>query len=223
ARLLREALELWRGPAFEEFAEPFARLEGRRLEGLRLAATEDRIDADLALGRHHELVGELEALIGENPHRERLRAQLMLSLYRSGRQADALEAYRTARAALDEVGIEPGPALRQLEKQILTQDPTLDPPRGRLLAGAAGDPVPLPAPLVPSSPFAFVGRDQELATLRALLEHAEAGQGALVLLSGEAGAGKTRLVREFAHEAAAAGVLTLYGSSDAAVSTPYEP
>ena len=219
--LLREALALWRGPPLAEFGEePFARVEAGRLEELRLAALEERIEADLALGRHAELVGELEVLIAEHPQRERLRGQLMLALYRSGRQADALEAYRDARAALDELGLEPGAALRQLEQQILTQDAALELARERLLAGER---VALPGPLVPAPPFPFVGRAGELATLRALLERAEGGEGGLVLLAGEAGGGKTRLVRELAHEAAARGVLVLYGASDAAVSTPYQP
>ena len=135
--LLGEALALWRGPPLGEFgAEPFARAEAGRLGAMRLAALEDRIDADLALGRHGELVVELETLIGDHPHRERLRSQLMVALYRSGRQAEALEAYRDARAALDEVGIEPSPTLRLIEKQILTQDVALEPRRERLLASA---------------------------------------------------------------------------------------
>src|SRR5262249_13546496 len=119
ARLLREALGLWRGPALAEFEEPFARVEGGRLEDLRLAALEERIEAELALGLHAELVGELETLVAEHPHRERLRVQLMLALYRCGRQADALAAFRDARAALDELGLEPSATLRELEKQIL--------------------------------------------------------------------------------------------------------
>ena len=222
--LLREALGLWRGPPLAEFGEePFARVEAGRLQDLRLAALEERIEADLALGRHAELVGELEVLIAEHPQRERLRGQLMLALYRSGRQAEALEAYREARAALDELGIEPGAALRQLEKQILTQDAALELPRERVLVGGLGQPVALPGALVPTPPFPFVGRSSELATLRTLLERAEGGEGGLVLLAGEAGGGKTRLVRELAHEAAARGVLVLYGASDAAVSVPYQP
>src|SRR5712692_7579357 len=121
--VLREALELWRGPALAEFAfEPFAQAEIGRLEDLHLSALEERIEADLALGRHADLIGELEALVTDNPHRERLRGQLMLALYRSGRQAEALEAYRQGRQALDELGIEPSTALRQLEKAILTQN-----------------------------------------------------------------------------------------------------
>src|SRR4051812_37390994 len=132
ARLLHEALALWRGPALAEFAfDPFAQAEIGRLEDLRLAAVEERVEADLALGRHADLIGELEALIGENPHRERLRGQLMLALYRSGRQAEALEAYKHSRQALvEELGIEPSTTLQRLEKQILTQDNQLDaPPR----------------------------------------------------------------------------------------------
>jgi predicted ATPase/DNA-binding SARP family transcriptional activator len=125
--ILHDALVLWRGPALAEFAsEPFAQAEIGRLEDLRLVAVEERIEADLALGHHAELIGELEAVIAENPHRERLRGQLMLALYRSGRQAEALAAYQHARGALvDELGVEPSEQLRQLEKQILNQDPTL--------------------------------------------------------------------------------------------------
>jgi DNA-binding SARP family transcriptional activator len=129
ARLLRNALALWRGPALADVSdETFARAEIVRLEELRLVALEGRIDADLALGRDTELVAELEALIREHPLRERLRAQLMLALYRSGRQAEALEVYRqTRRHLVDELGIDPSPALQQLEQAILHQDPELSP------------------------------------------------------------------------------------------------
>ena len=125
--VLREALALWRGPPLSDFAyEPFAQPEIARLEEARLAALEDRIDADLASGEHARLVGELEALVREHPLRERLRGQLMLALYRSGRQADALDAYRDARGwLLDELGLEPGHELRELERAILAQDPAL--------------------------------------------------------------------------------------------------
>src|SRR5262249_61917395 len=94
SRLLREALDLWRGPAFAEFEEPFAQAEGGRLDDLRLAALEERVAADLALGRPAERGGELEALVAEQPHRERLRAQLMLSLHRCGRQPEAPAGFR---------------------------------------------------------------------------------------------------------------------------------
>jgi YVTN family beta-propeller protein len=131
ARLLRDALALWRGPAFGELAyEAALQADVARLEELRLVAVEDRIDADLALGRHAKLVAELEALVVQHPLRERLRGQLMLALYRSGRQADALGAYADARRHLvDELGIEPGPALRELERAVLEQDRALDLPR----------------------------------------------------------------------------------------------
>jgi DNA-binding SARP family transcriptional activator len=216
---LRRALALWRGPPLAEFGDqPFARVEAARLEELRLAALEKRIEADLALGLHTDLVAEVERLVAENPHRERLHGHLMLALYRSGRQAEAMAAYRRMREALDEVGIEPGAAIRQLERQILTQDSALD-PAPQLLTGD----VVLPGPLRPVSPFPFVGRAAELATLRGLLERAEAGAGGMVLLEGEAGAGKTRLVRELANEAAGRGVLVCYGMSDAVVVTPYQP
>ena len=127
ARLLREALALWRGPALADLAhEPFAQAEIRRLEQLRLVALERRLDADLALGGSAELVPELEALVRESPFREPPRAQLMLALYRSGRQADALEVYRETRALLvEQLGVEPGSALQELEQAILRQDPGL--------------------------------------------------------------------------------------------------
>jgi DNA-binding SARP family transcriptional activator len=130
ATAFREALQLWRGPALVDFAyEPFAQAPILRLDELRLTALEDRIEADLALGRHAELVAELEALVAEHPLRERIRGQIMLALYRSGRQAEALEVYREARRALvDELGIEPSQALQDLEQAILRQDPALDPP-----------------------------------------------------------------------------------------------
>lgn len=128
AELLRDALALWRGPALADLAsEPAVAAAAARLDEERAAALEDRIDADLRLGRHAELVGELEAIVADSPLRERPRAQLMLALYRCGRQADALAAYRDARRTLvDEVGIEPGAALRELERHVLAQDPALD-------------------------------------------------------------------------------------------------
>jgi DNA-binding SARP family transcriptional activator len=130
AERFRSALELWRGPALDDLAyEAFARADIERLEELRLQTLEDRIDAELALGRHGALVPELRELVDEHPLRERLRAQLMAALYRCGRQAHALEAYRDGRRVLhDELGIEPGPALRELEQAILRQDPALGAP-----------------------------------------------------------------------------------------------
>jgi DNA-binding SARP family transcriptional activator len=130
AAQLREALGLWRGAALADAAdEPFARGEAARLEDLRLAVLEDRIAADVQLGRHAECVGELERLVAEEPLRERLHGQLMLALYRSGRQADALGAYwRARRVLVDELGLEPGPELQAVERSILAHDPALEPP-----------------------------------------------------------------------------------------------
>ncbi len=130
AAVLREALGLWHGPALADFdEESFARLEAPRLNELRTAAQEDRIDAELELGRHAALVGELETLVATHPLRERLRGQLMLALYRCGRQAEALEVYRAARLALaDELGLDPSPALQDLERKVLRQDSELAAP-----------------------------------------------------------------------------------------------
>jgi len=128
SRLLGDALAIWRGPPLTEFAyDSFARDEIRRLEELRLRVVEERIDADLELGRGRELVGELEALVGEWPLRERLRGQLMLALYRAGRQAEALAAYHeTRRALVDQLGIEPSPTLQKLYRSMLRQEPVLE-------------------------------------------------------------------------------------------------
>jgi DNA-binding SARP family transcriptional activator len=127
AERLERALGLWRGPAFTEFvAEPFARRAADWLDEARLDAVELRVEADLALGRHAQLVPELDELVASAPYRERLRGQLMLALYRSGRQADALALYRRTRDTfVDELGIEPGPELQELEQAILRQDETL--------------------------------------------------------------------------------------------------
>ena len=134
AEKFRDALALWRGPPFADLAfEPFAQLEIDRLEDLRLAARQDLIDAELEHGRHADLLAELETLIEDRPFDERLRAQLMVALYRAGRQTEALEAYQTTRRLLvDELGIEPGLPLRELEQAILSQDPALAAPKPAL-------------------------------------------------------------------------------------------
>ena len=131
ARLLRDALGLWRGPPLADLRnEAYAQSEIRRLEEVRLTALERRVDADLALGRHARLIPELEALVHEHPYREHLRAALMRALYAAGRQAEALAAYRDARQTLvEELGIEPSPALQELEQAVLRQDPALAPER----------------------------------------------------------------------------------------------
>ncbi|MDQ3875521.1 MAG: tetratricopeptide repeat protein, partial [Actinomycetota bacterium] len=187
ARLLREALGLWRGTPLADLRyESFARNEIDRLEELRLTALEDRIEADLSLGREVELVGELEGLIREHPLRERFRQQLMVALYRCGRQAEALAAYRDARRTLVEtLGIEPGTELQELERGILNQDPRLASPRAQAKASH-----PLPVPATP-----LVGRDAELDTVVRTLRRPDVR---LVTLTGPPGTGKTRLALEAA-------------------------
>ena len=143
----RAALALWRGPALSEFAYArFAQGEVARLEERRLTVTEERIEAELALGRHADLVAELDVLASANPLRERLQAQRLLALYRAGRQADALARYRDLRSLLrDAHGLEPGTALRDLERAILLHDPALDPPAPRTAEPVRAMPEPEPA------------------------------------------------------------------------------
>jgi DNA-binding SARP family transcriptional activator len=197
---LDSALSLWRGPPLVDLSyESFAQAEIGRLEELRLGAVEYRAEAHLALGRHDDVIGEMEGLVAQQPLRERPRRLLMLALYRAGRQADALEAYQSARAALvEQLGIEPGRELRELHQAILQQDPGLD------LAVAGG-----PATAPPRT--AFVGRDAELAKLVAGLDDAFAGRGRLFLLSGEPGIGKSRLAEELITRTRARGGLVLVG------------
>ncbi len=153
-RMLREALALWRGPPLADVAyEPFAQPEAARLEELRLVALEARIDADLALGRHRQVVGELEELVGRHPLREALRARLVLALYRCGRQADALATYREGRSRLvDELGLEPGPELRRLHQRVLAQSPELDLPVAPTTVRDAQPGRPEPGPGEPAAP-----------------------------------------------------------------------
>jgi WD40 repeat protein/DNA-binding SARP family transcriptional activator len=209
---LKRALSLWRGPAFADLAyEPFVQREIARLEDLRIDALEQLIDAKLALGRHTEVIGQLETLIGEHPYRERLHAQLMLALYRSERQADALQAYQNARRTLvGELGIEPGERLRALEQGILNQDPQLELP--------VVEPVELPPELDISTLLA--GRETELGWVQEHWSTARRGGGRLVLISGARGIGKTRLVAELAGEVQRDGGAVRYvsgnsGSDDA--------
>ena len=200
------ALGLWRGRPLTDVAyDGFAQDEIARLDELRLECLEERLETDLERGRHAEVVGDLERLVAEHPARERLRGQLMLALYRSGRQADALAAYQDARRALlDELGIEPGRALQELERAILNHDRRLDAPvsieapdrsehPGRRAAGV------------------FVGRERELADILGAFDDARSGTGRLVLLTGEPGIGKSRLADELAAHAQARGTTVLWG------------
>ena len=175
ARTLREALALWRGPALGDLAEAgFSWPDLAELEEARLVATEDRLDADLALGRHRELVAELETLIRLHPQRQRLRAQLMLALYRSGRQADALAAYRVARRSLaDLLRTEPSQNLQRLEQAILAEDPALD--LLALVRTAGGTAPALPGPASPGEALPRqAGAERRLVTVL-VVDLAEAG------------------------------------------------
>jgi predicted ATPase/DNA-binding SARP family transcriptional activator len=183
--LLDQALGVWRGPPYGEFRdEEFAVGDAVRLEELRLVAIEERIDARLALGQHDEVVGELEALCAEHPLRERLRGQLMLALYRSGRQPEALRAFEQHRRQLaEELGLDPSPALRDLEGSILRHDPGLAPRRP--LARA---PLPVVTPVT-----SFVGRQDDVADVVRRL-----GVARLLTITGPGGVGKTRLALQVA-------------------------
>ena len=193
AELLREALGLWRGPPLADFAdEPFAQAAIGQLEERRLAAVEERVEADLALGRSRELVAELRDLTERYPLRERLRGQLMLALYRSGRQAEALEAYQEFRRCLcEELGLEPGPGLRQLELAVLARDPALDVPATIKAPSAIGPgrPGPSAAPSPRQRPAVLIAGALVLAValvLVGVVVESSGGRASLVVIPGGA-------------------------------------
>jgi DNA-binding SARP family transcriptional activator len=246
ASRLTGALELWRGTPFGEIgASAFARAEVTRLEEAFKAAREDRIDADLLAGRHRELTAELDALVVEEPLRERLWGQRMLALYRCGRQADALRAYSEVRTLLAEhLGILPSAALQQLEVSILCQDPVLDQPhRSEVPAPTAAPDRPLivpardrddgaapcpPPPLPPElcavrADTAFVGRSREVEVLARAWEGVTTGVAQRVFLAGEPGIGKTTLAAAAATLAHERGGAVLLGRCDRDALTPYQP
>lgn len=190
AVVLDEALALWRGPAYGGRGEGTLRIEAARLDERRLAAQEWRIEADLALGRHRDVLGEVEALADAHPYRERLQAQLMLGYYRAGRPADALARYeRVRRMLIDDLGIDPGADLTHLHTAILRQEPSLSVEPAELRGRRH-----LPAPAT-----AFVGRTAEIAATVRLLA---AGEVRLLTLTGPGGIGKTRLALRAAHHLA---------------------
>ena len=199
ARRFREALALWRGPPLADFRySDFAQAEISRLEELRLVVLGERIEADLRLGRQADLVAELEALVREHPLREHLRAQLMLALYRSGRQADALEVFQDARRALtEELGIEPSAELRGLQQQILAQDPALE---------IVADEVPStpPAPAAPEPAPAAVAGHESRKTVTVLTAAISGAPGVGVSLDPEALRQITSIVFERVSDAVAA-------------------
>lgn len=195
--LFAQALGLWRGLAFADFVyEPFAEREAARLEALRLSATTDDLDARLALGHHQDLLGELQSLVSEHPGDERLCGQLMLALYRAGRQADALSAFSRLRTYIgEELGIVPSPTLQKLYDRIVLQDDELDvePTAAAVRPARAPTGAGRPPPVALTS---FIGREAERAAVNERLERAR-----LVTISGPGGSGKTRLAMEVAAEA----------------------
>jgi DNA-binding SARP family transcriptional activator len=209
---LRSALALWRGDALADFTyASFAQDTIARLDGLRTVALESAVEAELALGRHAELVPEIKSLLKRHPLSEHLHAQLMLALYRSGRQAEALGVYRAARRVLvDQLGIEPSEELRELERRILEQDAELAAPRPQARS------VPGERP----SRGSLVGYEQELASLEDRLEQALIGHGDLALISGEPGIGKSRLADELGAVAQARGARVVWGRCSTAGGAP---
>jgi len=204
AALLADALGLWRGRALVDVPATLAvEAEAARLEEQRLAALEARIDADLACARHAVLIPELRKLVLDYPLRERLWGQLVLALYRSGRQADALSAYREIHQLLEaELGVEPGAALRRLHQRILSADAALDAP-ARSAPGARATPAPVPRQLS-ADVAGFTGRGEHLRRLGQLLGGDGQGPAALVIAAivGTAGVGKTALAVHWAHQVA---------------------
>jgi DNA-binding SARP family transcriptional activator len=208
-RHFRAALDLWRGPAMAGVDSRVIQVYATRWNETRLAVLEDRLDLELQLGRHREVIGELGELVAQHPLRERLRAQMMLALYRSGRQADALEVFRAGRDILrDELGLDPGTELRRLENAILASDRALDLPD--LSAGVAGGAAPdrpaaTPAPRqLPAATADFTGREKLIEHVLTLLSPDEADGETrpvppLVVLTGKAGVGKTALALSAAH------------------------
>jgi len=204
AALLREACALWRGePLADVGAQRLREVEGERLTELHLQAVEARVEADLAVGRHAELIGELRRLVADHPMREAFRGQLMTALYRSGRQAEALAAYAELRRLLaDQLGVEPGPALRRIHEAVLRLDPGLDepaspPPASPPPAARAAVPAQLPAAV-----SAFTGRLASLEQLDRLLPTAGEPAVTIAAVTGTAGVGKTALAVHWAHRVA---------------------
>lgn len=191
ARSLEAAIGLWRGPALSGVSSRVLEAKAAQLEERRLAAIETRADLDLRLGRHHQVIGDIGVLVEEFPLRERLRGQLMLALYRSGRQAEALETYRRGRDMLiDQLGLEPGEYLRKLEFAILAGDETLLPAREPVITRPDAKPHLLPADVAD-----FVGRDDLIAEVRRLV----GGPVRVVALAGKPGVGKSALAVHLAH------------------------
>ncbi|MFC7341182.1 AfsR/SARP family transcriptional regulator [Saccharopolyspora griseoalba] len=202
ARLLSEALRLWRGPVLADIdGSRLYRTIAPNLEELQLLALEERIAADLELGRHQQLIAELSTLVDRYPLRERLTGQLMLANYRAGHRAEAQDRYHELRHRLsNDLGLDPGPELRELYEKLLRDDPGLRTPARHDVPGL-GMKRPVPAEL-PPAPAGFVGRDAELDALDEILDGRERGSSLITVLTGTAGVGKSALALTWAHRAA---------------------
>lgn len=238
---LDEALALWRGPALAEFCdEPWAVGDAVRLEELRLTAAEARFELLLDTGHQALVVGDLDAAATAHPLRERLTSLLVLALYRCGRQPEALRAYERTRAHLgDELGLDPSPDLVRLAARVLDHDPTLLPPETGPAEPPADPPPTRPEPrpaTVPTGLLAlppavterrarseFVGRDEEIARLRAAWGEVADGSRALAVVAGEPGMGKTRLVQQLARWAHDRGTHVFWGRCTAETLIPHQP
>jgi DNA-binding SARP family transcriptional activator len=248
ADALGAALALWRGRVLADLSFAAAiEPEVVRLEEARLSVLEDWVEAELCCGHHNELVGELEQLVTESPLRERLWGQRMVALYRCGRQAEALRAYEDLRVLLrEELGIRPSPMLQQLERAVLEQDPALDrpPPTQRAPADATppeatsppGEPaarqepsgrdgsrIRFPARLALQALLPFHGRAAQFESLLQAWKDVATGGRRVVLVSGEAGIGKTRLAAEVARHAHDTGAAVLFGRCDEDMGVPFQP
>ena len=238
AAVLQDALGLWRGPVLAEVAyEDFAQAEINRLDELRLSALELKIEAELELGEHAALLPELEALVIDHPDDERLAHHLILALYRCGRHGAALDVFQRFRAYCVEQGREPGPRLRQLQEDVLSHAPSLQWSEGAAAVrpepqGGRPDPAPgspadwavsrIPG-MAPQPTAAFIGRKDGLEYLHAQWQRCLEGETGLVLVSGEAGVGKTRLTIHFADDVQGQEAVVLYGRAEEDALRPFQP
>jgi DNA-binding SARP family transcriptional activator len=218
-RMLRSAMGLWRGPVLAEFEyEDFVTPAAQRLDELRRNVAEDLVEARMATGENVTVIADLEELVEADPLRERSWGQLMIALYRSGRQADALRAYQRARSVLaDELGLDPGPELEHLEHAVLRHDRSLDAGAGRTSSSAAAAAGPLTAEL---DSAVLLGREPQLERIEAMLEALAAGRGTVLVVSGESGVGKSALLAELARRARARGLPVGCGQSHECGPTP---
>jgi len=246
SEVLAGALALWRGPALADVGcEEFASVDIRRLEELKMAANDFRLEAELALGRHAAVVSELQELSAREPHCERACRKLMLALYRCGRQVEALDAYlRVSARLLDDLGMDPSPELQSMQRAILEHEAWLtldaapdappalaaasapqpsDPARAATSAAPAEPQFELPPALRQIDQEAFVGRADEMALLARCYERVATGGPGVAVISGEPGVGKSRLAREFARHVHASGAVVLHGRCEEEELMPQEP